>query len=216
MTLTQKVGVYYLISEYLLLMRIVITEQQFSRFSKSSPALQNGINKYLNQYIEKGNRKIGKKSRSYGNLSEDWCVDGKETISAYYYFDEGKFKSGRLDVSQEIVNDISKLYVVKSSYVLHIIEEWYEETMVPKIMEITKEPDLGIDTIYVMEKTYDCIPETVKPEGITDEEMIDFINKNTLYKRQEIIDKIDSGEKELEDFYLDILTIVNRKKITGL
>ena len=216
MTLTQKVGVYYLISEYLLLMRIVITEQQFSRFSKSSPALQNGINKYLNQYIEKGNRKIGKKSRSYGNLSEDWCVDGKETISAYYYFNEDKFKSGRLDVSQEIVNDISKLYVVKSSYVLHIIEEWYEETMVPKIMEITKEPDLGIDTIYVMEKTYDCIPETVKPEGITDEEMIDFINKNTLYKRQEIIDKIDSGEKELEDFYLDILTIVNRQKITRL
>lgn len=216
MTLAQKVGVYYLISEYLLLMRIVITEQQFSRFSKSSPALQNGINKYLNQYIENANRKIGKKSRSYGNLSEDWCVDGKETISAYYYFDEGKFKSGRLDVSQEIVNDISKLYVVKSSYVLHIIEEWYEETMVPKIMEITKEPDLSIDTIYVMDKTYDCIPETVKPEGITDEEMIDFINKNTLYKRQEIIDKIDSGEKELEDFYLDILTIVNRQKITGL
>lgn len=206
----------YLISEYLLVMRIVITEQQFSRFSKSSPALQNGINKYLNQYIEKGNRKIGKKSRSYGNLSEDWCVDGKETISAYYYFNDGKFDTGRLGVSKEIVDSISKLYVIKSSYVLHIIEEWYEDTMVPKFMEITKEPDLGVDTIYVMENTYDCIPEPVKPEGITDEEMIDYIVKHTLYRKQEVIDKIQSGERNLEDFYLDILNTTNRRKITGL
>jgi hypothetical protein len=42
--------------------------------------------------------------------------------------------------------------------------------------------------------------------------MIDFIDKNTLYKRQQIIDKIESGERDLEDFYLDIVDTVERRK----
>jgi hypothetical protein len=45
--------------------------------------------------------------------------------------------------------------------------------------------------------------------------MIDFIDKNTGYRRQEIIDKIKSGERDLEDFYLDIADMVKRKEITG-
>ena len=45
--------------------------------------------------------------------------------------------------------------------------------------------------------------------------MIDFIDKNTGYKRQEIIDQIKSGQRDLEDFYLDILGIVKQKEITG-
>ena len=39
-------------------MKIIITEEQYKRFMKSSPALQNAITKYLNQYIEGGQRKI--------------------------------------------------------------------------------------------------------------------------------------------------------------
>jgi hypothetical protein len=85
--------------------------------------------------------------------------------------------------------------------------------MIPKFEKLTGESGLFIDTIYTSERTYDCIPEPTKPEGITDEEMIDFIDKNTAYKRQEIIDKIESGERDLEEFYLDIVDIVNRNKI---
>jgi hypothetical protein len=196
-------------------MRIIITEEQFNRFNKSSPALQNGIIKYLNHYIEGGNRKIGQKSRSYGNLGEDWCVDGKETISAYYYFDEGRFDKGQLIVAKEIVETISKLFSVKQSYVLHVIEEWYEDTMIPKFEQIVGESGLYINLIDTVERTHDCIPEPTKPEGITDDEMVDFIVNNTLYRRPEVIDKIESGERDLEDFYLDIVDTINRKKIYG-
>ena len=197
-------------------MKIIITEEQFSRFNRSSPALQNGINKYLNQYIENGERKINKKSRNYGNLGEDWCVDGKETISAYYYFDEGKFDKGHLMVDKEIVETISKLVSVKQSYVLHVIEEWYEVTMIPKFEQIVGESGLYINLIDTVERTHDCIPEPTKPEGITDDEMVDFIVNNTLYRRPEVIEKIESGERDLEDFYLDIVDTVNRKKIFGI
>ena len=205
----------YLMLEYLYVMKIIITEEQFNRFNRSSPALQNGIIKYLNQYIENGERKIRQKSRNYGNLSEDWCIDGKGTISAYYYFDEGKFDKGNLSVDKELIENISKFYSVKPSYIFHVIEEWYEDVMVPKFERIIGESGLYINSIYVKERTNDCVPEAVKPEGITDEEMIDFIVKNTLYTKPEVLKKIESGERDLEDFYLDIMNIVNRKKITG-
>jgi hypothetical protein len=196
-------------------MKIIITEEQFNRFNRSSPALQNGIIKYLNQYLEKGTRKITPKSRGYGNLFEDWCIDGKEGITATYYFHDGEFFNGNLMVSKEIIDTISKIFSVRTSYILHVIEEWYEDTMVPKFEKMVGESGLSIGEIYVMSTTDDCVPEPTKPEGVTDEEMIDFIDKNTAYRRQEIIDKIESGEEDLEDFYLHIVDIVNRKRIQG-
>jgi hypothetical protein len=42
--------------------------------------------------------------------------------------------------------------------------------------------------------------------------MIDFIFKNTLYRKEEITKQIESGERELEDFYLDIVDTVDRRK----
>jgi hypothetical protein len=107
------------------------------------------------------------------------------------------------------------LFTVKESFVLHVIEEWYEDIMIPKFEQITGESGLYLNEIGSSDRDHECIPESVKPEGITDEEMIDFIDKNTAYRRQEIIDKIESGERDLEDFYLDIVDTVKRKKILG-
>ena len=194
-------------------MKILITENQYNRLNKSSQRITNAIIKYMNEYIDKGERKIAKKSRNYGNLREDWCINGKETIVAIYYFDKGKFENGHLIVSGNIVENFSKLLSIRRSYVLHVIEEWYDDTMVPKFEEITGESGLSIDEIDASDDEHDCIPEPVKPEGITDEEMIDFIYKNTAYRKEEIIDKIKSGERDLEDFYLDIMGIVKRKEI---
>jgi hypothetical protein len=104
-------------------MKIIITEEQYNRFVKSSPALQNAITKYLNQYIEGGQRKVAKKSRNYGNLREDWCVDGLETITSIYFFENGNFSGGNLIVSENLIKTIQSLFTVKESFVLHVIEE---------------------------------------------------------------------------------------------
>jgi len=169
----------------------------------------------MNEYIADGERKIVKKSRNYGNLREDWCIDGKETITAFYYFEGDKFERGSLLISKKIVESLSNLLSIRRSYLIHVIEEWYDDVMVPKFEEITGESGLSINEVDVWDKEYECMPESVKPEGITDEEMIDFIDKNTAYRRQEIIDKIESGERDLEDFYLDIVDTVKRKEILG-
>ena len=169
----------------------------------------------MNEYISNGERKITKKSRNYGNLREDWCINGKETISAYYYFEEGKFKYGSLAISKKIIESLSNLLSIRRSYVIHVIEEWYDSIMVPKFEEITGESGLSIDEVDVLDKEHDCLAEPVLPEGITDEEMIDYIVKHTLYTKDNVIDKIESGERDLEDFFLDILDSQNRKKNRG-
>jgi len=196
-------------------MKYIITEQQYKRLNKSSETLSKAIVKHMNQYISYGERKVTNKSRNYGNLREDWCVDGKEVITAIYFFEDGKFNTGTMYVSKELVESLSNLLSIRKLYVLHIILEWYDETMVPKFEQIVGESGLSIDDINTSDKDHECIPEPVKPEGITDEEMIDFIDKNTGYRRQEIIDKIESGERDLEDFYLDIVDTVKRKEILG-
>lgn len=197
-------------------MKIIITEGQFNRLNKSSQGITNAIIKYMNEYIDKGERKITKKSRNYGMfLHEDWCINGKETIIAIYYFDKGKFENGHLIVSEKIVESLFNLLSIRRSYVLHVIEEWYDDTMVPKFEQITGESGLSIDEIDTLDKEHDCIPEPVKPEGITDEEMIDYITKHTLYTKDEVIDRIESGKEELDDFYLHIMDSQTRKKNRG-
>ena len=196
-------------------MKIIITEGQYNRLNKSSQAITNAIIKYMNEYIGNGERKIAKKTRNYQNLREDWCINGKETISAFYYFENGEFQKGSLAISKRIVESLSNLLSIRRSYLTHVIEEWYDSTMVPKFEEIVGESGLSIEGVDVWDKDHECMPEPVKPEGITDEEMIDFIYNNTAYRREEVIDKIESRERDLDDFYLDIVDTVERKKRLG-
>ena len=196
-------------------MKIIITENQYNRLNKSSQGITNAIIKYMNEYIDKGERKIDKKSRNYGNLREDWCINGKETISAFYYFEKGKFEKGSLSISKKIIESLSNLLSIRRSYVIHVIEEWYDDTMVPKFEQIMGVSGLSIDEVDVWDKEHDCLPEPVKPEGITDEEMIDYIVKHTLYTKDEVIGRIKSGKEDLDDFYLHIVDSQNRKKNRG-
>jgi hypothetical protein len=196
-------------------MKIIITESQYSRLNKSSERITRAIIKYMDEYIKNGERKIAKKSRNYQNLREDWCINGKETISAFYYFENDEFQKGSMSISKKIVESLSNLLSIRRSYLIHVIEEWYDTTMVPKFEEITGESGLSIEHVDVWDKDYDCLADPVKPEGITDEEMIDYIVSNTLYRKDEVIQRIESGERDLDDFYLDIVDGQNRKKNRG-
>ena len=196
-------------------MKYIITEEQYRKLNKSSETISKAIVKYMNQYISQGSRKVTLKPRNYGNLREDWCIDGQERISAFYYFEDSRFNTGSMLVSKELVESLSNLLSIRKLYVLHIILEWYDETMVPKFEQIVGESGLSIDDIDSADKNNECIPEAEKPEGISDEEMIDYVVKNTLYSKEEVIEKIESGRETLEDLYLHIVDIQNRKKILG-
>jgi hypothetical protein len=192
--------------------KVLKEEDERRRYIKSTDSLRKVITLFLDDYIEDGDRKIGKKSRNYGNLREDWCVNGKEVITAIYYYEDGKFYSGTLLVSITLVEKIMKIFNTRKNFVMNIIEEWYEDTMIPKFEQIVGETGFYFDDVDLFNRDHDCIPEPVKPEDITDEEMIEFIVNNTLYRRDEVINQIESGERDLEDFYLDIVHTVENKK----
>ena len=192
--------------------KVLKEEDERRRYIKSTDSLRKVITLFLDDYIGDGDRKIGKKSRNYGNLREDWCVNGKEVITAIYYYEDGKFYSGSLMVSWTLVEKIKKIFNTRKNFVMNIIEEWYEDVMIPKFEQIVGETGFYFDDVDLYDPAQDCIPEPVKPENITDEEMLEFIVDNTAYRRDEVINKIESGERELEDFYLDIVDTVENKK----
>lgn len=192
--------------------KVLKEEDERRRYIKSTDSLRKVITLFLDDYIEDGNRIIGKKSRNYGNLREDWCVNGKEVITAIYYYEGGKFSSGTLMISWTLVEKIMKIFNTRKNFVMNIIEEWYEDTMIPKFEQIVGETGFYFDDVDHVDGDHDCIPEPVKPENITDEEMFEFIVDNTAYRRDEVINKIESGERDLEDFYLDIVNTVENKK----
>jgi hypothetical protein len=62
---------------------------------------------------------------------------------------------------------------------------------------------LSVDVIEVFKDERRCSPEFVKPEGITDDEMIDYIVANTLFKREDVIKQIEDGV-DLDVLYFGI------------
>ena len=191
--------------------KVLKEEDERRRYIKSTDSLRKVITLFLDDYIGDGDRKIGKKSRNYGNLREDWCVNGKEVITAIYYYEDGKFYSGSLMVSWTLVEKIKKIFNTRKNFVMNIIEEWYEDVMIPKFEQIVGETGFYFDDVDTFNNDHDCIPEPVKPENITDEEMIEFIVNNTLHRRDDVINQIETGERDLEDFYLNIVNIVKNK-----
>ena len=196
--------------------KYIVTEEQYKRYAKSSQSIRSMIGKYLSDYISEGDRRITPKSWNNGDLREEWCVRGKEVITAMYDFENGKFSKGYIFVSEKLINEIQDFFNVRKSFAVHTIEEWYEDIMTPKFEQIVGETGLYIDGIYVKDNEHNCLPKLTKPEGITDEEMIDFIENHTLTKRQDIINKVQSGERDLEDYYLHIVNTVNQRKRLGL
>jgi hypothetical protein len=205
-------------------MKIVLTESQYNRLFKSGPSMEKAIISYLNNLMKGATRKIQPKSRNYGNLREDWCKDGKEFMSVHYYFgkmDEDEnvinknFFEGQVYISEHIVNSISSLFNIRKKFIYNVIAEWYDENYTQKFAKEMNEPYLHINDAEGLEKEYDCSSDIEIPDDISDEEMINFIDKNTAYSRDEIINLVNSGERDLKDFYLDILETVDRHKRYG-
>ena len=205
-------------------MKYIITEEQYKRIIKSGPALDKAIISYMEKLLNGAKRRVTPKSRNYGNLREDWCKDGKEIMSVHYYFGEpngeddiinNDFYNGQIFISQNIIDTIKKLVNVREKYVLNVIAEWYDDEYVQAFATEMDEPYLHIDDAEPLDKEYPCADEITVSEDISDEEMIEFIVKNTLYRENEVINMINTGT-DLKEFYLEILEIQDRHKRMGI
>lgn len=204
-------------------MKYLITETQYNKFFKGGPDLESAVIHYLNNMMNGAKRTVKPKVRNYGNLRETWCKDGKELMSVHYYFGEPDeddninnkdFYNGQIFISEKTVETISKLFNLRTKYILHVISEWYDETYTQKFAKEMNEPHLHIDDTEVLDKEYPCAEEIIIPEEITDKEMMDFIVKHTLYRENEVINMINTGT-DLKELYLEILEIQDSNRRHG-
>jgi hypothetical protein len=104
-----------------------------------------------------------------------------------------------------------KIFSVRQAYVVSVIEDWYEDYKLPSFEERMGESNLHLTELSgYYERNSECHPEPELPEGITDEEMIDYIVNHTLYTKENVLQRVESGDEDLKDFYLQIVDIQNR------
>ena len=73
--------------------------------------------------------------------------------------------------------------------------------------------DISVDELSLSDRTDVCVPPMTKPDDVTQDEMIDFILKKTLFR----IDDLLRYEKEepgyIEDLYLKKLRNVEQERL---
>ena len=200
--------------------RRIIKEEVNRKYVRSSENLTKQITNYLDKYFSGAKTKI--KNEGY-YVSCELCVNGDRIISTTFYFGasdddedetpDDQFNTGYLFISEDFVKRLSTLLPIKKSYILHIIEEWFEDKYIDMI-----EKETNVNGIYISEieliKPRKCVFVEI-PNNITDEEMIDYIDKHTGYKKDEIIQRVESGEIDLRNEYLDVLERQEDKRING-
>ena len=192
----------------------ILREEVERKYLKPSPNSEKLINDILNKLFSGADMYYDKVS----NVRHDFefCKNGKQIATFIIYLDnddeawedkrsstERNFRKGMLRIYSETINDILKHIPIRRNYLKHIIDEWFEETYLDMINKKMGRNDITIDTIDELPNRPDvCAPPQTKPDEITDEEMIKYIMKNTLYRREDI-EKNESEEPGwIENLYL--------------
>ena len=159
----------------------------------------------------------------------EWCNNGMEIAQAEVDFNhdhdawndnrktsERDFESGEFSIPEDIINDLQTDIPVRRNYLRYIVEEWFEDTLLEKIQSGLGRNDISINSFSEYpKKSQVCVPPVSKPEKVTDDEMIDFIVKNTLFRRDELEKRIVDEREWLEKLYTDKLRSSEIDRVRG-
>ena len=195
------------------LIRKVLREELSKRFTKGNVDKENFIKKHMEKIISKTTRVTPPPSENYGNYNEEWCQGEKIVMEARYHFgeddddlrpdEEQKFFAGYLYVDKQIVEFLSKILQLRTTFVLNVITEWYDENYATKFGQETGHPEFEIDETQTYDNWRKCY-QNIDTNNLSREEMIDYIDDNSGYKRDELEKRSDD---ELKSKYRSIYNI---------
>jgi hypothetical protein len=196
------------------LIRKVLQEEVSKRFTKGNVEKENFIKKHMEKIISNTTRVTPPSSENYGNYNEEWCKGDKIVMEARYYFgteedddwtpeEEQKFFAGDLYVDKEIIEFLSKMLLVRKTFILNVITEWYDDKYATKFGQETGHPELEIDGTNEMDDWRKCY-QMISTDNLSREEMIDYVDDNTAYRRNEI-EKF--SDDELKHRYISVYNI---------
>ena len=190
------------------LIKRILREEISKRFTKGTSNIQSVIIKHMENVIAKTTRVVPPSEENYGNYSEEWCKGGRIIMVAKYFFnsednDEQKFFAGDLLVNDEEINFLSKMLQVRKSYIFNVITEWYDEKYTTKFGQETGHPELEIDETRETDIKRKCY-QMIDTSNLSREEMIDYLDKHTLYKLSDL-EKI--SDDKLTSKYISVYNI---------
>jgi hypothetical protein len=159
----------------------------------------------------------------------EWCNNGLEIANVTLFFNDDEdvyddkrptserdFESGSLTIPKSLIDDLVNYVPIRRNYLRYKIEEWFEDNIFPSVIDTMKRTDIHIQEITEHpEKAQICVPPVEKPEGVTEEDMIDLILKTTLYKRDGIQKMEENEPGWIEKTYLGKLHNAEMDRLRG-
>ena len=209
------------------LIRKILKEEVNKKYPKPTPNVEKLIYNWLNNYFS-GSKMYQMKDYAFSYTFE-WCNNGMEIAQAVIDFNhdhdawndnrktsERDFESGEFSIPEDIIDDLQSDIPVRRNYLRYIVEEWFEDTLLEKIKSGLGRNDISIDDFSEHpKKSQVCVPPVSKPEEVTDDEMIDFIVKNTLWKANDLIKKEKESPGYIDKLYIDKLRGAEIDRVRG-
>ena len=188
--------------------RHILKEEVNKKYPKPTPKLDSIVYRWLDNYFD-GVQIYKEESWKYYFFSFDFCKDGRLIADLRVIFDdrspdwgprdkrptsERSVKNVSLFIYPIMVNELLSDIPIRRNYLMYLIEEWFEDTYLNKIQQMLDRNDLALDELDLSSKNQGdkCVPPVTKDDDVTMEDMMFYINQNTLFS-------YDDMEKYEED-----------------
>jgi hypothetical protein len=210
--------------------RNILLQEVNKKYSKPTEKVDKLVYRWLDDYFE-GSQIYKEEYWKYHGFSFKFCKNGREIADLRVELDDRSPDWGPRDkrpTSERSVNEVM-LYIypvmidelitdipIRKNYLLYLIEEWYEDTKLNEIQQGFNRNDLSLDYVSVFESRKRgniCVPPISKPEGITTQEMMDYIKKNTLFSYKDMEEHEEEEPGWIEDMYLGKLNAKEQERL---
>lgn len=184
------------------LIRKILREEVSRRYTKSNPNIEKTIIRHMDKLMSQTTRVIPPIEENYGMFIEEWCKGGNIVIEARYHLDDDtdEFFSGDLYVNDKEIDFLSNVLQVRKAYILNVITEWYDENYASKFGPEVNHPEFEIFETFETDANRKCY-QMIDVDNISKEEMVDYLDKETAYRRKELEELPDN---ELKSRYRSI------------
>ena len=212
------------------LIKKILLQEVNKKYSKPTESVDKLIYGWLDDYFD-GSQIYTDEYWKYYGFTFQFCKNGREIADLRIEFDDRSPDWGPRDkrpTSERSVKEVM-LYIypvmidelitdipIRKNYLLYLIEEWFEDTKLDEIQKDFNRNDLSLDYVSVFEsrnKGEICVPPPTKPEGVTMQEMMDYIKKNTLFSYKDMEEHEEDEPGWIEELYLAKLRGTEKRRV---
>ena len=208
------------------LIKLILEDEVNRKYEKPTPKIDQLVYRWLNDYFD-GAKMYHDKSWETRHDFE-WCNHGKEIMKFILFFEDNSdvyddrrkteerdFDSGSLYIPNDIFKELMSDIPVRASYLKYLFEEWFDDTYLSEIQKVMRRNDIYISEFNIEGNVKTCVPPMTKPEGVTEEDMIELILKTTLFRRDAIMKQEEESPGWIEKTYLEKLRNAEYDRLSG-